>query len=124
MLPVFSDHPLIEQFNELKRYFRRHETSETRARVEEFREYARIISLAGMDMAFDFMGSMNFGQALPRSDVDVVMYLDCQEHADSDCGLETCEHFGRAQTKMLRTLIETYSDHPYEVQVIDCINLF
>ncbi len=122
MQPVFSDHPLIRQFNELKIYFRRHETPETRQRVRAFREFARLISLAGIHIAFDFLGSMNFGQVQHDSDVDLVMYLDCQEH-DSDCGRDTCEQFRRAEETMLRTLIETYTDHPYELQVVDCINL-
>lgn len=122
MMPIYSDHPLIRQFNELKRYFRRHETRETRARVLEFREFARIIALAGIDIAFDFMGSMNFGQALAGSDVDLVMYLDCPQH-EEDCGLDDCPEFQRAKETMLRTLIETYADHPYELEVIDCINL-
>ena len=122
MIPPFANHPLVQQFNEIKKYFRQHETDDSRSRMREFRHYARVIDLAGVEVAFDFVGSINFGQATAGSDVDIVMYLRC-ENSHDECTLRECRPFLEVENLLLRTLVQAYARTPYEVQIIDCINL-
>jgi hypothetical protein len=125
MIPPFADHPLIREFNEIKRYFRSHETAESRSRLLQFRRYTRRISESGFDVAFDFVGSINFGQAISGSDVDIVMYLRCPGACEERCP-GSCESHRAAQAELVNTLRSEYSAgdaEAYEVQVIDTINL-
>ncbi len=115
MRPPFADHPLIREFNELKRWFRKHETSVSRSRLKEFRSYVRKIQAAGTDVAFDFVGSLNFGQSLDTSDADVVIYVRCPEKCTKRCP-DGCDTRANVKAEMLSIL-------KYDVQVIDSINL-
>ena len=123
MIPPFADHPLIREFNEIKRYFRKHETQESRSRLRQFRSYTRRINEGGGEVAFDFVGSINFGQAIVGSDVDIVTYLRCPDVCGASCPASCANHTG-----VHRQLLETLHDgnnpqHAYDVQVIDTINL-
>lgn len=122
MIPPFSRHPLVRQYNDLKRYFRRYETWATRSRIRDFRMFARIIDQAGIPVAFDFLGSVNFGVATQASDVDLVVYIYCDD-SDDECSPETCYNRRYVEHLLLRTLIREYSAIPYEVQTVDCVNL-
>lgn len=123
MIPPFADHPLIREFNEIKRYFRRHETVESRSRLLQFRRYTRRISEAGVDVAFDFVGSINFGQAISGSDVDIVIYLRCPQSCQDKCPT-TCVSHQAVHKQLLETLQnENGPGGAYDVQVIDTINL-
>lgn len=123
MIPPFAGHPLIQQFNELKKYFRRHETGPSRARVKDFRQFAKIMNSAGLPIAFDFLGSVNFGLATQSSDVDIVLYLRCEDENDEDCEPGRCRTRSYVEHLLLRTLVREFSPQPYDVQVVDCINL-
>lgn len=73
----FKDHPIIKEFNGLKKFFRSKETDISRKRIEDFKRFVEMIRSTGDDIAFDILGSVNFGQALQDSDTDVVIYLNC-----------------------------------------------
>ena len=72
----FINHPLIKEFNGLKLFFRKHETNVSKERIQDFRNFAEMINSSGDQVAFDLLGSVNFGQAEKYSDADVIMYLD------------------------------------------------
>lgn len=122
MIPPFSGHPLVQQFNALKKYFRQHETAESRNRIHEFRKFSYVIKKAGLDVAFDFVGSLNFGQSIKKSDVDVVLYMECETYR-TDCMDCNCDLYNNVSKRLLDSFIREYADSPYEVQVVDCINL-
>jgi hypothetical protein len=67
----FENHPLIKEFNEIKRYFRKHETPISKKRIGDFYRFSKIINQLGYEVAFDFVGSLNFGITEPYSDVDL-----------------------------------------------------
>jgi len=123
MIPPFANHPLVIRFNELKKYFRKFETPISRARVKEFRQFSKIISTAGLPVAFDFLGSVNFGQATVSSDVDVVLYITCENDYAGECNPENCRSMEHVKRLLLQTLVREYAQHPYEVEIVDAINL-
>lgn len=122
MIPPFADHPLIREFNEIKKYFRRHETSESRSRLRQFRNYARDIKASGGDVAFDFVGSQNFGQATRTSDADVVIYLRCADPCEDSCP-NSCVGHAAIHRRLIQALRSDKQAGAYDVQVIDTINL-
>lgn len=69
----------IRQFQRIKSFFLGHETPESRDLVKELRGIYRRIREAGMNVAFDLLGSLNFGVARGGSDVDLVVYLKGEE---------------------------------------------
>ncbi len=123
MQPPFESHPMIRQFNELKKYFRHYETKVSRDRIRKFRSYAREIEAeTGTPVAFDFLGSVNFGQAMDGSDVDMVIYIAGADHED-ECTLEECPIVQEIRSHLLRLVSAHTDDEPYTIEVLDCINL-
>jgi hypothetical protein len=122
MIPPFADHPAVREYNSLKKYFRQHETRESRSRIHEFRGYVRLISAAGLTVAFDFVGSLNFGQAVLSSDVDCVIYFRCPDHGAENCGPD-CRMRAGIGDFLTGTLAPRLSHHPYNIEIIDFLNL-
>ncbi len=123
MIPPFNDHPLIQEYNRIKAYFRRHESAASRARIHRFRSYARAVGMRSQRIAFDITGSLNFGMSEERSDVDLVLYLECGHHGAEECSLDTCSHFRETEQRIRAELDTGDSEAHYDIQVIDCINL-
>jgi len=119
----FENHPLIKEFNEIKRYFRKHETPISKKRIGDFYRFSKIINQLGYEVAFDFVGSLNFGITEPYSDVDFILYLGCEEHLNHDCDEKTCNNYKEVRFLILETLMKEYVKEPYKTQVVDCINL-
>lgn len=123
MRPPFGDHPLIRDFNEIKRYFRLHETHISRERLRDFRRFAHLLQEAGYDVAFDFVGSINFGVAEHTSDVDFVLYIRCENNPTAECDPLHCKTLPAIEKLILQTLMREYVKEPYSTHVVDCINL-
>ncbi|NBU98436.1 MAG: hypothetical protein EBS19_09550 [Spirochaetia bacterium] len=86
----FKDHPTIKEFNGLKKFFRSRETPISRKRIDDFKRFVEVIQTSGDEVAFDMMGSVNFGQALENSDTDVVIYMNCDTGRIGECDHENC----------------------------------
>lgn len=119
----FQNHPLIKEFNGLKKFFRSHETSVSRNRINDFKKFVDLIESSGDTIAFDLMGSVNFGQATEYSDTDIVLYLNCDPCKNGDCDHENCTKLNLYKNLLINTLVYEYSNKTYPVQVVDCINL-
>ncbi len=66
--------PEIVLFNKLKFYFRRFETGEAEQRVDDLRKVVDSLAAEGYQVAFDILGSVNFGMSFAESDLDLVAY--------------------------------------------------
>jgi hypothetical protein len=119
----FENHPLIKEFNEIKRYFRKHETYVSKKRIGDFYRFAKILNQLGYEVAFDFVGSLNFGLTEPYSDVDFILYLGCKDHLIADCADENCKIYKEIKFLIVDTLMKEYVKEPYTAEIVDCINL-
>lgn len=119
----FQNHPIIKEFNGLKKFFRAHETKVSRNRIGDFKNFVEMIEATGDSIAFDVMGSVNFGQAMEHSDTDVVVYLNCDPGRIGDCDNENCTKLKLYKNLLINTLVYEYSTNSYPVQFVDCINL-
>lgn len=124
MISPFADNPLIREFNEIKDYFRSYETDDSINRVTDFRNFARLIEDAGYRVAFDFVGSVNFGLAEKASDVDFVLYIECENGYRGDCDAGMCHTRRQVESLLVTSLMKGQLRIPYQIQVVDCINLF
>jgi uncharacterized protein len=66
--------PEIQLFNKLKFYFRRFETGHAEQRVDDLRKVVEQLASDGYQVAFDILGSVNFGITDAESDIDLVAY--------------------------------------------------
>ncbi len=117
----FPENQVFAQFLGLKDYFRRFTTRESIRRTKEITRIARMIQKSGDAICFDILGSVNFGMADKDSDVDVVIYIEC-DHTEEITPRNTpivsfYEHL------LLTTILHEVSDNPYRIQVVDTLNL-
>lgn len=117
----FPDNEVFQRFLGLKNYFRRFTTKESQRRTREISKIARSIQKSGDTISFDILGSVNFGMANENSDVDMVIYLDCGHEQEAD--YNNCPKLRFYETLVIRSLIEEISNNPFNIQVVDCINL-
>ena len=106
----------IREFNHVRNFFRKYETPETSRRMRDLRRVYRELKSKGEHVAFDLLGSVNFGMSEKKSDVDLVVYRRCRcEHAFPDS--TTCS-LPRGLWECFRGL-----EKEYHVEVTDCVNL-
>jgi hypothetical protein len=78
----------LRRLNRIKGFFLKHETPASAMLVRELRSIYREIRGQGMEVAFDLLGSLSFGQAVEGSDMDLVVYLrarDCTLDEEDTC---------------------------------------
>lgn len=120
----FQDHPLIKEYNEIKRYFRKYETQVSLKRVGDFYRFSKILNQLGYEAAFDFVGSLNFGLTEHYSDVDVILYFSCKDHESNDCNINDCRILKEVEYVIIENIMKNYIKESYKVQIVDYINLY
>jgi hypothetical protein len=89
-LPKVDHIKPIRHLQRIKSFFLGYETRETRELVNQLRSIYRDIGKAGMEVAFDLLGSLSFGMARADSDMDLVVYMrsrDCVLDEEDTCGV-------------------------------------
>jgi len=105
----------IRDFRSVRDFFRKFQTEATQERMKDLRRVYRKLSSVGEEVAFDVLGSVNFGMSEPGSDVDLVIYRRC-----------ACKHALPETTCTLpRSLWQCFEDLAmrYKVDVTDCVNI-
>lgn len=121
----FRNNSIIKDFNGLKRFFRTHETNVSKERINDFKKFSEMLNSSGDMIAFDFLGSVNFGQAMEYSDTDVVVYIDCISANGEfhECDISNCSKLALYKNLLINSLVYEYSKRAYEIHVVDSINL-
>ncbi|MCS7206266.1 MAG: hypothetical protein NZ853_11280 [Leptospiraceae bacterium] len=123
MILPFEDNPFIKEYVEIKRYFRRFESQTSKERIRDFYRFAKILKQLGYEVAFDFVGSLNFGITEHNSDVDFILYIWCDEHVHQECTIFNCNNYRQVYFLILHTLMQNYIKPQYQAQIVDYINL-
>ncbi len=111
----------ISLFEEIKFFFRQFETPDAKKKIMDFIKIARTIQRNGETIAFELLGSVNFGMSDTKSDVDLVMYHMCPPNWQ--CDMDHCYKHKYYQNLLLHTLLYEISQDHYPMEVIDCINM-
>ncbi len=120
----FPDNPVFSQFLGLKDYFKKHQTVSSYHRIREIAKIARIIQSTGDDIAFDILGSVNFGMANEKSDVDLVMYIYAPEISpEVELCYDNCPRLRFYEVLIIHSLVHEISREKYTVHAVDYINL-
>ncbi|MDY6844259.1 MAG: hypothetical protein SVW57_09250, partial [Thermodesulfobacteriota bacterium] len=106
----------IHHLHRIKSFLLEYESLESQELVKELREIYRQLQKDGINVAFDLLGSLNFGMAKLGSDLDLVVYLKDQECMPDE--LDICT-IPRPLAKVFQELKERSLD----VEVIDNIDL-
>ncbi|MDH4201145.1 MAG: hypothetical protein OEV66_12325 [Spirochaetia bacterium] len=120
----FPENEVFKKFLGLKDYFKNHLTRSSKNRIRELAAVAKIIRSTGDVIAFDFLGSVNFGMADATSDVDLVLYLDCPSvPIHEEMNHKNCPRLKLYETLLIHTLVHSISREKYRIQIVDHINL-
>lgn len=117
----FPNNPVFAKFLGLKDDFRQYGTAESMQRFKAFARIARILQQSGDKVAFDLLGSVNFGIADSESDTDIVIHLE-SEH-DDEASYKNSPKLRFYETLLLTSLVHEVSEVKFKIQVVDCINL-
>ncbi len=112
----YSHVPEINLYNDIKEFFRTFQTRETEERIEKLEKIAKIIESKIKGIAMDVAGSVNMGLSEKSSDIDIVLYLQCNKQCETEW--TECGHMKRAEK-----LIEESLAGKYKFEIIDCLDL-
>lgn len=120
----FPDNPVFAKFLGLKDYFKKHQTESSYNRIREIAKIARVIQATGDDIAFDILGSVNFGMANEKSDVDLVMYIHAPDvPPGEELTYDNCPRLRFYEVLIIHSLVHELSREKYTVHAVDYINL-
>ena len=117
----FPENQVFQKFLGLKDTFKQFTTPESLQRTKTFARIARIMQKSKDKVAFDLLGSVNFGMADENSDTDIVIHLECEHDYEADYKNSPKLRF--YETLLLTSLVADVSDKKFLIQVVDCINL-
>jgi Icc-related predicted phosphoesterase len=106
----------ISRYNRVKSFFLGYETEETQRKIHELRLIYRGIKKKGLRVAFDLLGSLNFGMAEAKSDIDLIVYLrgeECLPDPNDTCTIPP----------QLQAVFDGLSKRDLEIEVCDSIDL-
>ncbi|MBN1665422.1 MAG: metallophosphoesterase [Deltaproteobacteria bacterium] len=105
----------VSRFRRVKKFFLGHETDESKHMIGELRTIYRDMKKQGMNVAFDLLGSLNFGIANPGSDIDLIVYLrgeKCKPDQNDSCTIP----------RPLQTVFDELQKHHIEIEVCDSLD--
>ncbi len=117
----FPENETFKKFLGIKDYFRAFTTKETVRRTRELARAARLIQQTGTPISFDLLGSVNFGMAVEGSDVDIVMYVECDH--EEEARYDNTPMLRIYESLFFTTILREISNHPFRLQIVDFINL-
>ncbi|MBS0618146.1 MAG: hypothetical protein JSR44_08155 [Spirochaetes bacterium] len=117
----FPENETFKRFLGIKDYFRKFTTKENMLRTRELARAARLIQQTGTQISFDLLGSANFGMAVEASDVDIVMYLECDH--DEEARYDNTPMLRIYESLFFATILKEISHNPFKLQIVDFINL-
>ncbi len=106
----------VSRFRRVKQFFLNYETEESRRMIRELRGIYRDIGSRGMHVAFDLLGSLNFGIADRGSDIDLIVYLrgeECLADPNDACSVP----------QPLKAVFDALRDGLMEIEVCDSLDL-
>ena len=106
----------ISRFRRVKKFFLGHETEVSRRMIRELRMIYRELKERGMRVAFDLLGSLNFGIANSGSDIDLIVYLrgeECLPDPNDACIIPL----------PLQAVFDELKKHHLEIEVCDSLDL-
>ncbi|HRP69006.1 MAG TPA: hypothetical protein PLY93_05690 [Turneriella sp.] len=117
----FPENETFKKFLGIKDYFRKFTTQENMLRTRELARAARIMQQIGTPISFDLLGSVNFGMAVEASDVDIVMYIECDH--DEEARYDNTPMLRIYESLFFATILKEISHNPFQLQIVDFINL-
>lgn len=117
----FPDNSIFSEYLSLRDYFKQYQTKESQKRKNDFVRIGRILQNSGETISFDILGSVNFGMAETQSDIDMVVYFEC-DHLE-EITPENCPRYKAYERLILTTLVHEVAVRPYKIEIVDVINL-
>ncbi|MBN1381126.1 MAG: metallophosphoesterase [Deltaproteobacteria bacterium] len=106
----------ISRFRRVKKFFLGHETETSKHMIRDLRTIYRELEKRGIHIAFDLLGSLNFGIANPGSDIDLIVYLrgeECVPDPNDACSIP----------QPLQAVFDELHKRNLEIEVCDSLDL-
>lgn len=117
----FPENSIFSEYLALREYFKQYQTRESQKRKNDFVRIGRTLQNSGEVISFDILGSVNFGMAEKQSDIDMVIYFDC-DHLE-EVTEENCPRYKVYERLILTTLLHEIAGRRYQIEIVDVINL-
>jgi hypothetical protein len=117
----FPENETFQKFLGIKDYFRKFTTAENMQRTRELSRAARILQQVGTPISFDLLGSANFGMVVDASDVDVVMYIECDH--EEEARYDNTPMLRVYESLFLTTILKEVTGYVFRLEIVDFINL-
>ncbi len=114
---------LIEKYLTLKSNYRNYDTKFTLKLMQAFRRIVPQLAEKGYTVAFDMLGSINFGIADETSDADCILYHYCDIHADRPDCPDVCPNLIFEQQEIRKTVRKRLNDKTFKVEFLEVMNL-
>lgn len=114
---------LIEKYLTLKSNYRNFDTKNTLRLMQAFRRTVPQLAEKGYTIAFDMLGSINFGIAGDDSDADCILYHACDIHADRPDCPEVCPTLMFEKQEIRKSVRKGLGDKKFQVEFLDVMNL-
>lgn len=114
---------LIKIYQALKNKYRNYDTKHALKRMQAFRRSAQELGSKGFPLAFELLGSINFGLVEPYSDADVIILHYCDLHlSDGEC-MPSCPNLLFEKEELVKSLRRQLNEEMCRIEILDCINM-
>ncbi len=114
---------LLHHYLELKNKYRAYDTKDALKRMQTLRLAAQELTEKGYPIAFEILGSINFGIVEPSSDADCILLHKCDLHADSGECHPHCSNMIFEKEEIMRILRRKPENESFRIELLDTVNV-
>jgi len=114
---------LLHYYLELKNKYRTYDTKDALKRVQSLRYVVKEMADKGYSIAFEILGSINFGIVEPSSDADCILLHRCSLHSDLGECPPQCSNLIFEQEEIVKILDRRLGKDTFRIELLDNVNM-
>ena len=114
---------LIDKYLALKDKYRNYDTKHALKLMQAFRYAVRHLAEKGYTVAFEMLGSINFGIVDPHSDADCILYHYCEIHESQGECPPNCSNLSWVKKEAVESVRRSFQNPRFSLEILDTINL-
>ncbi len=114
---------IVERYLVLKNKYRNYDTKYALKRMQAFRLATQELSRKGYEVALEILGSINFGIVEPTSDVDCILFIECDLHKDHSSCPPHCPNLTFVKQEISKFVLKRLQPETFNIDYLDSINL-
>jgi len=114
---------LLHYYLALKHKYRSYDTKDALKRMQTLRLIVHEMTEKGYPVAFEILGSINFGIVEPSSDADCILLHSCDLHKTSGECPNECSNLVFEKEEIVRILRRRLKGDAFRIEFLDSINV-